>query len=430
MDPLLPQSGVLPPEMEGTLCLVGPDGKAGGGIHAVSFAGGRAVSYRAQHTDAHANVFWHAGRLLALAERGLPEPFSQQLEPQPFGGDLRVPIASHTHRDPASARRVIFGVSPASDDHDEVDEVDLTGAAVLRIGEWDDAGALTHALGVALERATWQHDVGVTAERVAFIESPTRRVANPVPPDDPDDPGPPPPEIPFEWTLGDPGWLGVLRRDGDGSDVRWISLDPCVVTHVMHAHDDGDALVLYVCRYEAPEAGQFAPGLVVGPAGIGRSRIGGTEPVLERWRLIGAHLTRQTMDERPMEYPTTDPLCAAGPFRYGYAVELGPAGGQASAGGAELDPVGLLRVDTHRDEVATWSPGAWRAPGEPLFVRADDGRADDEGWLLTVVHDANRGASDVYVLDASSFGRPPLAVVQLPVDASLPRLGHAVWVPA
>ena len=27
-----------------------------------------------------------------------------------------------------------------------------------------------------LERATWQHDIGVTAEQVVFIESPTRRL--------------------------------------------------------------------------------------------------------------------------------------------------------------------------------------------------------------------------------------------------------------
>ncbi len=62
-------------------------------------------------------------------------------------------------------------------------------------------------------------------------------------------------------------------------------------------------------------------------------------------------------------------------------------------------------------------------------MRAHDGRADDEGWLLTVVDDPDRGASDLYVLDASTLGRrQPEAVVHLP--ARLPLGNHGEWVPA
>ena len=96
---------------------------------------------------------------------------------------------------------------------------------------------------------------------------------------------------------------------------------------------------------------------------------------------------------------------------------------------AEASPVGLLKFDLSREEVASWSPGPGRTPSEPLFVRAVDGHGDDEGWLLTVVDDANRGASDLYVLDASSLGRRrPEAVIHLP--ARLPVRSHGEWVPA
>ena len=74
-------------------------------------------------------------------------------------------------------------------------------------------------------------------------------------------------------------------------------------------------------------------------------------------------------------------------------------------------------------------PGSGRTPSEPLFVRAVDGHGDDEGWLLSVVDDANRGASDLYVLDASSLGGgSPEAVIHLPVR--LPVRSHGEWVPA
>jgi carotenoid cleavage dioxygenase-like enzyme len=47
-----------------------------------------------------------------------------------------------------------------------------------------------------------------------------------------------------------------------------------------------------------------------------------------------------------------------------------------------------------------------------------------------VVHDATRGASDLYVLDASSFGpgRVPQAVIHLP--ANLPFRSHGTWIGA
>jgi carotenoid cleavage dioxygenase-like enzyme len=97
---------------------------------------------------------------------------------------------------------------------------------------------------------------------------------------------------------------------------------------------------------------------------------------------------------------------------------------------AAVDHLGLLRFDMARDEVAAWNPGPYRTASEPLFARAVDGRSDDEGWLLTMVYDAPRGASDLYVLDASSFGRRPQAVIHLPAGAALPFRSHGTWIGA
>ena len=47
-------------------------------------------------------------------------------------------------------------------------------------------------------------------------------------------------------------------------------------------------------------------------------------------------------------------------------------------------------------------------------MRAADGRGEDEGWILSVVYDATRDASDLVILDATSFGGPPVATVHLP----------------
>jgi carotenoid cleavage dioxygenase-like enzyme len=128
-----------------------------------------------------------------------------------------------------------------------------------------------------------------------------------------------------------------------------------------------------------------------------------------------------------VEYPRSDPLLEGLPFRYGYSVELAPNLDRSLD--QDVTHVGLLRFDLARDEVVAWHPGAHRTASEPIFVRATDGHSDDEGWLLSVVFDATRDASDLCVLDASSLGRrPPQAVIHLPV--ALPFRSHGTWVGA
>lgn len=458
----LPMEGSLPPDLQGTLVRVGPRGPVGGdgaghlpspaesggdggsdggagqspgALHAVELRDGQAVWYRSRESDADAGVFWHAGSILALPESGLPSRYTRFLEPQEFAGGLTVPIASHVHRVASDGSRVLFSVDDGTSADayggetgagDGVGTVSEPDGIWLRIGEWDAGGGLRHSQSVELERATWQHDVAVTANFVVFIESPTTRVAA-----DPDM------AVPFGWVPGSEGWLGIVPREGDGTVVRWFRLDPCLVTHVLGAYEEDTttsggadatrdgAIVLYVCRYAVPEPGQPVDlaASVVAPRGIGLSAIGGSLPVLERWRVTVDALERTELEERHVEYPRIDAFLEGAPFRYGYGVEL-----DWEPGGPGVVPVGVVQFDLARDDVRTWAPGPGRRASEPLFVRAADGHADDEGWLLTIVDDADRGASDLYVLDASSLGHRPEAVIHLP--ERLPFRSHGEWVPA
>ena len=183
---------------------------------------------------------------------------------------------------------------------------------------------LRTAQSVELERATWQHDIGVTAEHVVFIESPTTRL--------PGATGGA--AVPFGWVPGAEGWVGVVERGGDGTDVRWLQLDPCLVTHVLGADERADGrsrerrrrwrrgggIVLYVCCYAAPERGQPVDltSSVVGPAGIGLTPIGGQPGAC--WSAgasSGDRVERSSVDERYVEYPTDGRPCegAAVPVR-------------------------------------------------------------------------------------------------------------------
>jgi all-trans-8'-apo-beta-carotenal 15,15'-oxygenase len=420
----LRMEGILPPDLQGTFLRIGPGGEAGdgearsGALHAVELREGKAVSYLTRESAADASVFWHAGSVLALPESGLPLQYSRELEPQEFAGGLQVAIASHAHRDAASGRRVVFGVEQGAE------------TTSLRIGEWRPDGSLVAAQSVTLERATWQHDLGVTKRHLVFIESPTEPLGA-------EDAA----AIDYRWVPGAEGWLGVVRRTDavvEDADTQWIRLDPCLVTHVLGAHDEGDAggdgggggggVVLYVCCYPAPEKGRPVDlsASVVGPAGVGMSQLGGGLGVLERWRIAGGRLERECVDERYVEYPGMDAACEGAAFRYGWGVEMGVGADEGAVAHR-----GLLKFDFARDLVTAWSPGDGLTASEPVFVRAVDGRSDDEGWLLVMVDDAGREGTDLCVLDASSFGRrEPQAVVHLPDGVRLPFRSHGEWVGA
>ena len=64
---------------------------------------------------------------------------------------------------------------------------------------------------------------------------------------------------------------------------------------------------------------------------------------------------------------------------------------------------------------------------EPVFIPRDGSTAEDDGWLLAVVHDDATNASQLRIIDAQRMGDPPVAVVHLP--QRVPYGFHGNWVP-
>ncbi len=62
---------------------------------------------------------------------------------------------------------------------------------------------------------------------------------------------------------------------------------------------------------------------------------------------------------------------------------------------------------------------------EPLFVADPLGKAEEDGFIFTFVHDATSPAGSFVILDARQLDAKPLAVVHLPrrVPAGL----HSSW---
>ena len=427
-DHELEVTGVVPPDLEGRLLRNGPNPVSAptdptdyhwftgdGMLHAIGLGGGRATGYRnrwvrtrllstkvatarpngpSEPIDGPANthVIRHAGTTLALAESGFPHAVSPDLDRariHDFDGALSSPMTAHPKLDPDTGELVFFGY-------------DAFGPPFLRYHVVDATGLLTTTEDIDIPRATMIHDFGVTATRAVFLDQPVvfdLALASQGR------------SLPYRWAPEAGSRVGVLPRGGRGADVRWVSMDPSFVFHVVNAYDDGDRTVLDVIRYDS--VFDTSPGEV-----LTRSL-----PSLHRWTVDpdANRVLEQRLDDLPVEFPRIDPASAGLPYRYSYAVRQGEDPLQPSY-------EGLVKYDLVRDEAVRFDPGPGRMPGEPVFVRAADGHGEDEGWVLSVVFDSARSASDLVILDATSFAGPPVATVHLP--ARVPFGFHGSWVPS
>jgi carotenoid cleavage dioxygenase len=125
-----------------------------------------------------------------------------------------------------------------------------------------------------------------------------------------------------------------------------------------------------------------------------------------------------TIDERPFEFPRHHPGVGTREHRYGYGVR------------ATIDAATwrTVKYDLATGECWEFDHGPGRGSGEPVFVPRAGGTAEDDGWLVSYVHDVAGGASELVVLDAQDFSRPAVATVTLP--ARVPIGFHGSWIPA
>jgi carotenoid cleavage dioxygenase len=365
----------------------------------VRLEGGRAAWYRNRwiktgeqtpgpmppmYDSSNTNVMAHAGRLLAMTEGSMPYVLDDELE---------------------TVERTDLGGVPSYTAHPKVDQA--TGE-LLGFRYWfdepyaeyfavDATGRLTRRVPIDTTGPVMMHDFSVSERYAVFYDLPvTFRIDLALDPSVP---------FPFAWDDEYPSRIGVLPRDpAEGDAVRWFDIDPCYVFHPMNAYDEGDTVVLDVVHH---------------PEVFRRTERSGELPMhttLQRWRvdLAAGKVLQETIDDRPQEFPQVDPRVAVHRHRIGYAMASDDGGEQGS---------GIVKHDLATGARTVFESGPGRRNGEASFAPA--GAGEDEGYLLTFVHDEATDRSDLVVVDASDMTQ--VAAVHLPTR--VPFGFHGTWVP-
>jgi carotenoid cleavage dioxygenase-like enzyme len=401
-------TGALPPELDGRLLRIGPNPMVApdpatyhwftgaGMVHGVRLRDGRAEWYRNRvvrsERSVNTNVIGHAGRTLALVEAGSPPvELTDDLETVrsgDFEGTLTGGFTAHPKRHPATGEL----------------------HAVTYYWEWEHLryvvvgadGRVRRTVEVPVTDGPMVHDMAVTEHHALLFDLPVTFDLGAAMGGS---------TFPYRWNDDHPARIGLLPLEGGADDVRWVEVDPCYVYHSLNAFDGpGGEVVLDVVRHERT---------------FEHNRLGPDEeraPTLERWTIgtgsgSGA-VHRSPLAEQAIEFPRHDERLVGRRHRYGYGVGVGAD--------LEFGPIRKVDVDSGAVEEHDFGPG--RSAMEPVFVPRSADAAEDDGWLLTYVHDAATDRSDVVILDARDVGGDPVAVVHLPVR--VPFGFHGNWVPA
>ncbi len=108
---------------------------------------------------------------------------------------------------------------------------------------------------------------------------------------------------------------------------------------------------------------------------------------------------RELLESRCCEFPVLHPDYVGRPYRYVY---LGAA--DRPTGNAPLQ--GVVKLDLQTGERQLWSAAPRGFAGEPIFVPRPGRDAEDDGWLLLLIFNAELERSELVILNAQDLSEP------------------------
>ena len=189
--------------------------------------------------------------------------------------------------------------------------------------------------------------------------------------------------------------------------------------HPGNAYEEDGRIYMDACTYEDPQGLlDWLDVVRSGRGGLGLKAY----PYGYEFDLEAGTCKETRYSESTAEFPRIDDRLVGHKNRYGYASTAEPAEGMLgfSRRITKYDRTGA--ASSHRATV----DGQWT--GEPVFVPRSETAEEDDGFVLFLVHDANRDETAVEILDARAIDAAPLA--RLWLDTRIPLCFHGNWAQA
>jgi carotenoid cleavage dioxygenase-like enzyme len=346
---------------------------------------------------ANTDVLFHRDRLLALWYRaGKPyalDPVTlETLGDEDFGGTLRCEVSAHAKVDERTGELMFFDYG--------------FKRPYMRYGVVGPDGGVRHFTPIDLPGPRLPHDMAITQKHSILMDLP---LVN-----DPEAARAGRFRLLFQGQM--PSRFGVIPRYGSPESIRWFEAEPCFIYHSVNAWEDGNEVVMDVCRVKKPEPRSDLDGPLAQMLSYLR-----LDANLHRYRfnMHTGRTTEQPLDDDNSEFPSLNLGMVGERTRFAYAMHISPE--------KTLLFDGLMKYEVDSGEAETYWYGDGRWGSEAPFAPRPGSTDEDDGYLLSYVYDEREDRSDVEVLDARAVGDGPVCRIRLPVR--VPLGFHATWVP-
>jgi carotenoid cleavage dioxygenase-like enzyme len=364
-------------------------------------------------TTANTNAVFHAGRLFALKEDGLP----YELDPHTLetrgrydyaGASKSQTWTAHPKLDPATGEMFSMGY--------EARGLATRDVALQRI---DARGNLTSEEFFTAPFVSMMHDFAVTSEHIVFpMMSTTADLAR--------------------IQAGGPHWMydpnqdayvGIMRRDRDVSDMRWFRAPSQGFFHFGNAFSDGDRV--YVDAFVSERnIFPFIANIDGAPYDPKQGQVR-----LKRWMFdlskLGDAFGVETLVDAFVEMPTFDDRYHMQPTRHAFFTMVDYDRPLNLAGSAGVGWNTIAHRDGTTGKLKRYHVGDKATTMEPRFVPRSATAAEGDGYILAVVTQFDGEAhTEVVILDTDDIEAGPVARLMLPMMIRGGGGIHGSWVPA
>ena len=337
---------------------------------------------------ANTNVVYQGGKLLALWEAALPYALNPKnldtLGLENFDGKLGLGqvFTAHPRKDDRNGDLWGFGVQPGP-------------KSTISIYQVNDQGALSTESQVKVSGFCFLHDFAYTPNYRIFMQNPVSFKP-----------------LPFILGLATAGECIELKPNAPSQfllidrkgNLQTIETDPCFVFHHCNAYEQGDEIIVDSVCY--PDYPKLEPNTDFRNIDFDKVIAG----QLYRFTInpkIGT-VKRELVLERSCEFPVVHPRCVGQKHRYAYIGAI-----SKESGNAPLQAIAKVDMETGKQEFHSFAPRGFIS--EPIFVPRDRSAdsAEDDGWILVLIFDAEFNRSDLVVLDAQNISGKPVATLHL-----------------
>ena len=343
-------------------------------------------------SPANTHIVNHAGKLLALEETSLPWELNRDLETigvEDYKGKLNTAMTAHPRICPETGEMLFFAYS-------------MMGEPYLYYHRVSKQGELVQTEAIEIPRPVMMHDWNITRNYVVFMDLPIVS------------------DMDLAVSTGSPfgfkpecgARLGVMPRDGNNSDVRWFDIDPCFVFHSFNSFEEGNKIILYVSRQQEAMVGGF------------KDIYGGEKTVARLWRWIidleNGRVSEEQLDDGACDFPRVNDNRIGLHSEYGYCMQIKTDVESLTFG------ENLFKYHLESGKRTEHHLGSNVAGGEPVFAPKPGSTKEDQGWILSLVHDRNTRKSKLVIVDAEAFDQEPVAEVMIP--QRVPYGAHGSWI--